>query len=451
MISSFVSPLVLSLQVLFFLVLGKSLSLASRLLKKGSGTSITGFYVERWQPSILRFFSRKYQKTIFVSGTNGKTTTAAAIIAVLQKSGLKVVSNKEGANILRGLAATLLMDLGWNLKPKSDILLLEVEEATLPRIKTFIYADYLILTNLFRDQLDAYGEIDKTLEYFGEFIQEQKQLTVLINGDDGKLVYLKNNLQREGARNSFILCGVDTQDTASVFNYETNIFERQPLDFKADKLSYSEGMLDFMVSGEQYTTKLPGVYNVYNLVFAIALFHNAALDKVSLKALPKQISEIDPVFGRGEVFEVGGNKIFLFLVKNPAGFGLVLDHVAKAFNNSSPNLVFLVNDKIADSKDVSWLWDVNFERTKLNFSDSKIIVKNCYTGGSRSLDMLLRLEYSGLVPFLKTANDLGSIDNVTKNIVTSCQGNTIVFATYTAMLEFRSSLGQYTKVKAMES
>jgi lipid II isoglutaminyl synthase (glutamine-hydrolysing) len=449
--------------VYFYLLLGRLLSFVSKVLKKGSGTSITGLFVERWNPGVIRFFNGRYKNIIYISGTNGKTTTRAILISIFEKNGYKVASNRGGANILRGIAATMLMDLDWTLKVKSDVLILEVEEATLPKIKNYIHPDYLVLTNLFRDQLDAYGEIDKTLEYFAEFIKAQdgkSDLKVLLNGDDGKLVYMVNEMLSESKAN-FIYCGVDTKETSSTFNYETKLVHPVELDYLASGLEYREGLLFFDIFGNKITdqfennpentfeTKLPGVYNVYNLLFAIAVSKECSINKITVNSI---IAEVEPVFGRGEIFTISQNnsKIFLFLVKNPAGFDLVLDHVAKAFTRSKINLVFLVNDRIADSKDVSWLWDVNFEKARLNFQENKLEINSISTGGSRDMDMLLRLEYSGFPVCIEDGK--GLIAGIISKIVENSESSpTVVFATYTAMLEFRKRLSEYTYVPSITS
>jgi lipid II isoglutaminyl synthase (glutamine-hydrolysing) len=437
--------MILGFQVFFFYILGHLLAFTSKLLKKGSGTSVTGLYVELWKPAILRFFNNKYKKVIFITGTNGKTTTRAVLLSLLAAKNLKVASNRGGANIIRGLASTLLMDLNIFLKPKSDYLVLEVEEASLPKIKSFIRCDYLILTNLFRDQLDAYGEIDKTLEYFEEFILEPKQseLKVLYNGDDGKLVLLVDSLLEKGQnQRKFIACGVDLKGTNTVFKYESDLIRPTNYSYLATKLEYSQGKLKFELDERQYSTLLPGIYNVYNLMFAVVVGNKMGFDNFE-----KDLSSITPVFGRGELFKVDNQDIFLFLVKNPAGFDLTLDHVAKAFNNSTVNLLFIVNDKIADSKDVSWLWDVGFEKANKLFVDNNLGIKEINTSGSRAMDILLRLEYAGF----KVIED-GANQDIAGQVTKMLQANsntTLVLATYTAMLDFRSEIAKFTNVTSI--
>lgn len=426
-----------NIQVFLFFVVSRLLGFLSRTLGKGEGTSIPGYLVETKFPHLIKFFNKKYKKVIYISGTNGKTTTRAILVELLEKNNIKVVSNKGGANILRGLASTLFSDLSYNLKTKSDYLVLEVEEATLPKISKDISVDNLILLNIFRDQLDAYGEIDNTLDYFVNFAKNQLNLTIFINGDDAKLLEITDKLPNC----NFVYCGVEDINKP---NYEGSSARIINYDYKAQEITILENKIDFKIANPdtsvlKYSTSLAGVYNIYNLLFAIALANT-----LKLKNIEEITKNFLPVFGRGEKFMVSDSQIVLYLVKNPEGFNQVLQYVLKAYTNKNINLTFLVNDKIADSRDVSWLWDVEFEKYRLEFLKSDIKVENIYTGGSRSDDILLRLEYADFYS-INQGNNLKAIDIVAKNLVSSSSVN-LVFATYTAMLDFRKEMSKYTTI-----
>lgn len=431
--------MLLSIQVFFVMIAGRLLSTLSILLKKGSGTSLPGLLVERRNPSLLRFFNKKYSKVIFVSGTNGKTTTRSILVDLLEKNNISVCSNRGGANILRGLASSLMSDLTWNLKVKSKVLVLEVEEATLPKISKFISIDTLILTNVFRDQLDAYGEIDTTLKYFIEFLNNQ-DCKVILNGDDPKLLEIVPKIN-----NPKQYISIESED---IPKYEGSVLIPIKSDFKITNVKYENGLVSFdynnmsNLQSIQYSTQLSGVYNLYNILFALVV-----ADDMKISNCVETIRKFQPVFGRGERFTINNKTTILYLVKNPEGFNQVLQYIVKAFKNESITFNFLVNDNIADSKDVSWLWDVEFEKYRQKFVESNIKVVDLFVAGSRGDDMLLRLETANF-HVLNIGNNLGTISNLVDNINQN-DSNNIVFATYTAMLEFRNELNKYQSVTSI--
>ena len=463
-----IDKLIFNIKVLFFFFFSRVLVFLSWITRKGSGTSLPGYYVEKWFPNILSFFSGKYKKVIYISGTNGKTTTRAVTNYVLDQYGFNVATNTGGANILRGLASTLLKDLkiGFNgilpvLKPGSEVLLLEVEEATLPKISRLLKCDILVLTNLFRDQLDAYGEIDTTLEYFINFLKLQPTIKVILNGDDGKLSALTNNKLLSHV--IFKSCSVKTTNK---MRYESQLTKIVDCDLVANNLKFKQGILSFDVlenfqinpiSGlaqeskivNTFTTEMSAVYNVYNMLFSIAIAKELRI-KCEDNRLVKIIDRIKPVFGRGESFNINEKKVFLYLVKNPAGYDLVLDHLQMAFTNDKVSLAFLINDRIADSQDVSWLWDVSFESKALNWRDNNVSVTQLVTGGARGDDMALRLSYAFGEDIITKDTNKGSIDNVV-DILNSDDKVWVVMATYTAMLEFRQSISRYVKVREINA
>jgi lipid II isoglutaminyl synthase (glutamine-hydrolysing) len=424
----------LKVQIYILYIISRMLTFFIKVFKLGNATSLPGLLVEKFNINVLKYFNNKYKKIIFISGTNGKTTTRAVLVDFIEKNGFKVCTNRGGANIARGIASSLLSDLNFLNKVQSDYLVLEVEEATLPKLKDLIKIDYLILTNVFRDQLDAYGEIDKTIEYFNIFLKDQ-YCEVVINGDDPKLL----NVVSSNTKNRFFYCGLQSDESP---NYEGNISVKVNYHYFANEITYDKGEMNFKLNNSLFKTQLSGVYNIYNIIFAYVV-----AEKLNLKNLGKLISEFPPVFGRGEVFDINGEKTYLYLVKNPEGFNQVLQYIKKAFHDNDLNFFFLVNDQIADSRDVSWLWDVEFEKYRIEFLKNNVNITNIYTGGSRADDILLRLEYADFYS-LNYGNNLGSIECVVDNI-NLLNSTNIVFATYTAMLEFRKELSKYMKVESI--
>ncbi len=410
----------------------KIIRLLSKVLKKGSGTSLPGLIVETKLPFLVKYWNNKYEKVIFITGTNGKTTVRSLLNRIYLEAGNKTVTNIGGANIMRGIASSLLFDLDIFGKVKSKILILEVEEATLPKLTKYLKPDQLILTNIFRDQLDAYGEIDQTLDYFIESINNSNP-QIIINADDDKLLNILDWNQK-----NVIGFSVDSKDKPGFEKSEVSSFQIEKL-FTATNLEFSNFQTSFDIYSatdklfEVNDFNLSGVFNVYNL---LAVFSSLP-QNFNKKHIQKSIAEFNPVFGRGEVISLKKNHR-MFLVKNPAGFDQVLDLINTNCSSKKVNLVIAINDKIADGRDVSWLWDVNLEKFIRNQKLGNII-----TAGSRGLDMLVRMKYAGAEinqkNNFKNINELGSF-------LDSTQDDYIILATYTAMREIRDELSIYTNL-----
>ena len=413
------------LQVLAISYASKGLGLASRTLKRGRGTSISGLFIEKYFKNSLSFFNHRYDKIIFISGTNGKTTTRSILVKIFEDAGHKVCSNIGGANIFRGIASSFMSDLDSTGKVKSDVAIIEVEEATLPNLTKLIQPDHIILTNIFRDQLDAYGELEKTIEYFtiaADYCPESK---IIINYDDAKLVEGMYDYKKQ-----FIGFGLDKQLMHD--NYEKS---ESKIKFKNDyTVNKTKSGLD--INKEGFTTKLPGNYNLYNIV---ASYASAELAGVDNPKMMNSIAEYQPPFGRGEVVEHNGKTINIFLVKNPAGFNQVLEHINNQDENSL--LCASINDKIADGKDVSWLWDVDMEKHQ----NDKAKVQ---TGGVRGLDMLFRLQVAG---YKVSEEDYhNSADKYVNAALESEHENIYFCATYTSLFEVRESLQRYVDLPQID-
>ena len=418
----------MTLLVIFYSWYAKLLIQLVRLTGSGSGTSIGGWFGEKYLPFIVSYYNRRYKKIVFISGTNGKTTTRSLINHFLTSGGRTVCSNLGGANIYRGIVTSLLNDTKLFGGVRSRYLVLEVEEATLPRLSKYLRPDILVLTNIFRDQLDAYGEIDTTLKYFKTAISQTEPI-VVVNADDDKLVSTLESLPVQ-----------------EVFGF--SVIDKEKIKFEPHdehpKVTYAEIISIQTTQGNLVSiqsntdlhmlstscTQLPGTYNLYNIV-AAATTVNRLLDGWEFFDALKTYK---PAFGRGESIQYNNRTIELFLVKNPAGYDSVLHHITKTYDQASTSIVFALNDKIADGKDVSWIWDVDFENFHANFEP-----KNIYTYGTRTYDMLLRLNVAGYsvvtADARQTIKELFA-DNRTKN------ETIVIMATYTALLDIRKKLGE---------
>jgi lipid II isoglutaminyl synthase (glutamine-hydrolysing) len=451
-------------------IIAKLLFFFSRLTKKGSGTSLPGFLIEKYFIKTLRILNSDFEEIIMISGTNGKTTTRAILVDIYQKNGIKVCTNSGGANILRGISASLLLNLNFLGKSKSKIAILEVEEASLPILTTYLKPSTLILTNLFRDQLDVYGEVDKTIGYFRQTLKimgmplnktipkpqnlvlqdhdfsgltqkntKKSGFRLFLNYDDKKLLSLIDEFKVESYGFSLDL---ETNEKPS-FELANQVINKPKKIYVASNILSKGLKTSFTVKlslQEEYLieSQLPGVYNIYNTLVAFVL----GFEKFGSKSIIP-VEQFVPVFGRGEKIKLNPNsKLILFLVKNPAGFNEILKFISSTYQNKKINLVICINDKIADGKDVSWLWDIDLEQFFKNQKINKI-----FTGGSRGLDMLLRLEHAGLE--LKQSNFISDNEKILNQIMLN-SGETIVLATYTALLELRNLVGKKVKIKNIQ-
>jgi lipid II isoglutaminyl synthase (glutamine-hydrolysing) len=424
------------LVLIIFSWFAKLITFIIRLLGKGSGTALPGYVVEKYFPSLLGPLLKNYSNIILITGTNGKTTTRSLLVHIFNENGIEVVSNIGGANIIRGIASSLLqnLDIVGSVKHKTTIL--EVEEASLPILTTYCKVDTLILTNIFRDQLDAYGEIDTTLGFFTTAITQGQPKTIVANTDDQKLL---SSIPRN-YHDRIVGFGV-TDRTAQIPQFEESLTIKSiyPKDFyHAKKILTSENSshISIETSGRliEAAIKLPGIFNIYNALAAIC----AAFPLFGNSTIPA-LQSFQPAFGRGEIITIGRSVIHLLLIKNPVGFDQVLQHIQSVNKDKAISLAILINDNTADGRDVSWLWDCDIESFVENQAISSI-----KTSGTRGLDMLLRLKYAGLKN-PKKSMFVESIPQLTKEIVDS-ETSIYILSTYTALLDIRKNLGEYTKL-----
>ncbi len=418
--------------------LAKILTLVSKSLGKGSGTSLPGMYLELHFKWLIAPLNRDFEEKIYLSGTNGKTTTRALLVSMYESQGIKVCTNRGGANIFRGIASSLLQNLDFLGRSRAKVLIMEVEEATLPTLSKYIQADKLILTNVFRDQLDAYGEVDKTVSFFKKTL-EISNPHVYLNQDDRKL----QECLVDYPEDKITGFGLSIEEKLKP-NFEQSDYEKQSFteEYVGDNYSLKEltQFINIQNDGQeigQISTKLPGVFNLYNILAAVSAAYPRFGDKIL-----DSVNNFEAVFGRGEQVEIYDKKVSLMLVKNPAGFNQVLSYLQQIYKNKRFHLIVLINDRIADGKDVSWLWDVNLEEFIAN---QKLDQTN--TGGTRGLDMLLRLEYAEAEVTL--SNYLETYEDILDTIKNSPSHETVILCTYTALLDLRKKIGEVVELKSI--
>lgn len=416
------------------LLTGKTFLYALRLGKLGNGSTWPGHIALRFDKYFVKDILSKnpHLKIILVAGTNGKTTTAQMIHHILEKSGKKVFQNKSGANLLNGIASTLIRHAVVSGKISYDYAIFEVDENALNRVLSQITPECIVFLNLFRDQLDRYGElntIQTNWEKSLEKIHKNPGTTIILNADDPRIAYLGKKGQdvlyfgvqgkykslKQDAADSLMCpnCGKSLIYSSIVYSHLGN-WKCPGCTYKRPKVA-----IDHLS-----TYPLDGTYNQYNT-------HAAVLTCIALGVssddAEKSLEDFKPAFGRQEVIKVNNKNVQIFLSKNPASFNQSLETI---MNKNSEHLLFVLNDRIPDGRDVSWIWDTQIEDH--DFTKTTVTVS-----GDRCFDMALRMKYAGV-----KATSEPVLDSAVKNALQTTPVNSTLFVlpTYSAMLDVRKIL-----------
>lgn len=413
------------------------------------GVTWAGKIALRLDPSILKTLASQVKKDIFiVCGTNGKTTTNNMLCAALEAEGYKVVCNHTGSNMLNGVAAAFALAAGLSGNLKADYACIEIDEASTRRVFPHFKPDYMVLTNLFRDQLDRYGEIDITMNILKEVMKSAPKMKVIVNGDDALSAFLamdsgnpyatygiskkvtddsKSNEIREGrfCKKCGALLHYNFYHYSQLGDYAcTNCdFKRPEPDFDAGDVEVGE-TLSFTVEGKRIHANYKGFYNVYNILAAYAALRTGGIEPVHFNQM---LSDFHPENGRMEQFQIDGTKIMLNLAKNPAGFNQNISAVMQ--DQTEKDIIIVINDNAQDGIDVSWLWDVDFDR----FHEDNI--HSITVSGIRCQDMRLRMKYVNIPSLLEADVETA----IRKRIADGC-GNLYVLVNYTALFSTRNVL-----------
>ena len=419
--------------------IGKSVRHVSRL--RGGGSALPGLVVEKLDPNYLKkSLANLPFGVVVISGTNGKTTTTKIVVELLESAGLKVFTNKTGSNFTRGVIASMLAENNISGKIKADIAVLELDEAHAIHFINQVQPRYSLLLNVMRDQLDRFGEVDYTASLLEKIAQKTTE-KVITNREDTRLVQFADKIDK----NKLDLFGLAPSLKDKFPNddelYGDSTSSSLPVSVelssaKKHKASFTFYDYDSKKSPTKntYSTslKLEGIYNIFNATAALALVREILNNKISNEELVNNLGEIEPAFGRGETIMVNDTPLELVLVKNPAGFQLGLN----SFSPKGYNTMIALNDAHADGRDLSWLWDVNFNLLKKGNVEM--------LSGIRAYDMALRLSYDD-IPFKHTETDLKTA--LEKFLENSNDTPKRIFCSYTAMLEIRHSLEKITDVK----
>lgn len=441
---------------------GKSAGLATRLLRRGGGTALPGLIATRIDPALVaKLGSQLSGGCVLVTGTNGKTTTSRILASILAEAGVPFLHNREGSNLMRGFASTLVdasNRLGRLETPTSRIGLFETDEATMPAAAVALQPSVMAFTNLFRDQLDRYGEVDTVAALWREALAAApRTATLVLNADDPSVAELAQGwlgpvhwfgiddarfaVEQRGAFDAR-WCGA----CGGTFTYDRRYFAhigiwrctgcdrvRATPQTIASNVRLSLDSCSFEVDGlGELSMPLTGLYNVTNALAAIALARVLAIPE---DAIRRGVANVHAAFGRQEVIEYGGRRLRLLLVKNPAGANEVLRLLtAVVASEDGLHIAVLLNDRVADGQDVSWIWDVDFEVVAS-------LARTWWAGGTRAEDMALRLKYAGWSPPRSLTHDAPEL--VARIVETTAPGAEVfVLATYTAMTDVRAALGR---------
>ncbi|WP_309107147.1 MurT ligase domain-containing protein [Arthrobacter sp.] len=430
----------------FSVPLGKLVRRITRL--RGGGSAFPGLVVEKIDPGFMaRTLTTLPHGVAVVSGTNGKTTTTKMVVELLESQGLRVFTNRTGSNFTRGVAAALLGEVDRRGRLHADIAVLELDEAHAVHFVNRVPPRYSLLLNVLRDQLDRFGEIDKTAELL-QHVASKTTGTVVLNREDPRVARIASALPQPGSGGPKVrYFGLDDSLLSTFPNDDDMragpgspvpvVQERAHADVVLRRVGVDDA--DFEYDGAVVTTrmKLRGVYNIFNAAAALTLARCIAgqgSGPTDPESLLSALSNVAPAFGRGESLIVDGLPLDLVLVKNPSGFRLGL----KSFPAGGYATMIAINDNYADGRDMSWLWDVEFDSLRNGGVDQ--------LSGSRAYDMALRLQYDE-VPVSEVNTDITS---ALAAFIRDAKGRPKrIFCTYTAMLAIRRELSKITTVEVV--
>lgn len=419
----------------YITLLGKAVRRIAQM--RGGGSALPGLFVEKIDPEFIRrTLEQLPDGVVVISGTNGKTTTTKMVVELLQAQGLRVFTNRTGSNFTRGVAAALLGEVDMKGKLDADIAVLELDEAHAVHFVKAVPPKYSLLLNIMRDQLDRFGEIDATAKLLAIIAQATTDAVVL-NREDPRVAAIASILKDQRI-SYFGLAPALTKLFPSDDDMRSGSSKQARKQLAADVVlsGIKDTEAEFTVAGKPIHTslELSGIYNIYNAAAAMALVRVIMGEKVNEPKLIDSLSRVTPAFGRGETVIVGGQPLELVLVKNPSGFRLSL----ASFNPLDTATMIAINDNYADGRDMSWLWDVDFDSLR-NEGVSEV-------SGVRAYDMALRLQYDD-VTISHVEPDLTK--SLQHFITTNSTRAMRIYCTYTAMLALRRELAKITHMEVV--
>ncbi len=453
----------MNLKAILAIALCKLLRSLARILHRG-GTAMPGRWALRLCPDLLARLS-KGVKTVVITGTNGKTTSARMIEQAFREQGFSYLANRSGANLLDGVTTEFVMNCTLSGKMKKEYAVIECDEAATVKVFPQLRPRVVVVTNLFRDQLDRYGEVTHTLGNIRTALESVPEVTVCLNADCSLCSSLALTLPNRAVYFGLEKGAVPSRAKAQLSDathcirckteYEYDYVSYGHLGgFRCPKCGYARRAADYAVTdvieqrsagttaavsirGERRVIEinLPALYNVYNAIGALS----AAMEMgVGAEEAVRALAVFKGGFGRMEAFRLGKADVRMMLVKNPAGCNQVIDYLENLRNRFV--LVICLNDRAADGTDVSWIWDAEFER--LNAIAGRI--EKVVVSGDRAQDMRVRLKYAGIQDGNIT------VERDYEKLVSSLEPletDVCLMPTYTATLELREVMVRHCRDK----
>ena len=433
---------------------GKATGALSRITRRGGGTTLPGDVARAIDPKILtRLAEDLTHGAVVITGTNGKTTTARLVTWLFEGIGQRVVSNRAGANLIYGVTAAALGRAGTDGKLKADWGVFEIDEASLPRAVEEIQPKATLVLNLFRDQLDRYGELETIAKKIEKALSALPEgAHVILNADDPRvaeiglslphkptwfglddLAVAGEQLPHAADARTCPRCGASLLFDAvyighdGVYRCPNGDFARPQPDLTAtDIVLDGFDSLMLTIEGTRIAMPLGGLYNCYNVLAAYATACSLGLDG---RYIAERLKTFRAAFGRQERIEFRGRRLVLVLSKNPAGFNETVRTAVELARGE--NFLIGLNDRKADGTDVSWIWDVDFEQLK---GRAKLVIP----AGVRAHDLAVRLKYAGVEAQPPETDPGKALDALVKQ--TNEGDTTYLLCTYTAMLDLRAEL-----------
>ena len=438
---------------------GKLAGASGRFFRIGGGTSLPGMIARRIDPNVLKsVVGTSRAKKIVITGSNGKTTTARMTAAIADADGKRVSQNRTGSNLIQGITSVAVNFADVFGRLDSDVLLFEIDEATIPLAVPEIQPDVVVITNIFRDQLDRYGELYAVANALNKMLEDlPESATILLNGNDPQVANFGQN-----AKAKRLFYGIETKEvgtpvpeqSADIIRcihcgedllYEVAYMSHLGI-YRCPNCGYTLPKLDIAVTSVRLASDgegpsritlrtpqgvmeleipLPGLHNVYNATVAVGAALAAGFDMDSMQT---GLSNIRTAFGRLEKIQADDKTIYLSFVKNPTSFNLILRLIAQHPGNK--HLLLAASNTVVDGEDFAWLWDVEVEEIA-----DRIIDAVC--SGNKAEEIAMRLKYAE-VPTDKITivhEREAALDAALKNVEPG--GTLYIMCGYTPTHEFR--------------
>lgn len=432
----------------------------------GRGSSLPGVVALRIFAGTLQALARQARNgAVMVTGTNGKTTTNNMLARVFESAGNRLVVNREGANLINGVTTAFLKESDLRGRLNNHWALLEADEAAFPQIADIVKPKVVIVTNFFRDQLDRYGELDKTISLIRNTLAKLTATKLVLNADDPLVAQLADTglprvfygvgaptrgLQAGSVTREARFCPYCGENLSYRYYHYSQLgdyccpgcgFVRPRAEVEALEVETADGVTQCKVRVEKkvlaVTLPTQGFYNVYN---ALAVFGAGLQLGIAPEIIAGSLSRYVPATGRLQEFIYQGRPVYLNLVKNPAGFNESLNLLCGS--REPKDVLIALNDNSADGRDISWIWDVDFERLQGRRDILRFICS-----GRRAEEMALRLKYAG-VPGQKTVVCPGFSTGVRQAL--EGRGSVVyLLATYTALWPVEKILRRYARERSI--